>query len=693
MNLHFFSLLWTTVLFFFTFFANAQFVNQNQAEDAAISFLQAKYPQKTFTKSDLELNNSHSGISSQNPQLFMFNIAGGGYVIISGDKSAVPVIAYSDKSTIPHSELNPNFDHWIQNYINQIDFYRSNGVTNTPEGKAQWSFLLENKGSNPFVNTKSIEPLLRSTWGQDGNYQLMCPTNNEGTALVGCIATAMAQVIYYYRYPATGNGSNSYNDPDFGTIYANFGASNYDYNLMANKATTPMFEIAELCYHCGVAVNMNYGVNGSGANTFNVDDALENYFRYDTDAQYKSKFGVSDNTWKTWLRSDLDNLHPVIYSGSGSNGGHAFIIDGYDGTDYFHIDWGWDGYANGYYYLDALNPAGNDFNNWQDAVFNIYPPSSSYPLGCNGNTTLEHTHGSIEDGSGPTMDYSANSSCSWLISPPAQCDYFKISFQEFNIASDDQLVIYAGPDNTSTIAGTYSGSTLPADLTVYSSKVFIEFTSNNFNNGKGFLLNYAGHVPTSCLGIVNLTAETDTFDDGSGINHYGNNSFCRWSISPPNASAITLHFLDFDLEETYDYVRIIDGIHGNTIAEYSGTSLPPATTVNSSKMIVMFTSNAAYTGQGFKAFYTVTTGIDESPVGVSMRMYPNPVKDILNVIPGSEIHSGTIVIYDFMGKLVWKQNFSRNNSIKIPVAGFSPGIYQIGLLSENGNIWQKFMIE
>ncbi|PLW94030.1 MAG: hypothetical protein C0592_04305 [Marinilabiliales bacterium] len=693
MTLRFFFVLLSIVFVLFSISAKAQSVNQTQAEDAAIKFLQVKYPQKSISKANFQLQNASDIIDAQNPQLYMFNIGTEGFVIIAGDKSSIPVIAYSDHSSIPDIEFNPNFENWIQNYVNQIDYFRNNNIIGTTKSKAEWAFLLNDTGNNPFVSTKAVDPFLRSTWGQSGNYQLLCPTDAQGYALVGCVATAMAQVIYYYRFPATGNGSHTYYAPGYGNQSVNFGASTYDYNLMADEANVPMFEIAELSYHCAVSVDMYFGYDGSGANTYDVDDALEDYFRYDTDANYQSKFGVSNTTWKTWLRSDLDNFHPVIYSGSGSGGGHAFVADGYDGTDYFHFDWGWDGYANGYFYLDALNPAGSDFNDWQGAVFEVYPPSTSYPYGCSGNTTLEFTHGSIEDGSGPMADYASNSSCSWLISPDAQCDYYSINFQEMNIATDDQLVIYEGPNNGSTVAGTYTGSTLPSTLTVNSSEVFLEFTSNSSNNSDGFLLNYAGHVPTSCQGIQVLTAQTDTFDDGSGTNHYGNNSFCRWNITPAGATSITIHFLEFDVEETLDYVRIIDGSGGATIAEYSGSSLPSSTTVNSDKMTVMFKTNASYTGQGFKAFYTATTGINDNPEGISMRIFPNPATDILKIAPGNNVEEGVIVIYDYSGREIYNYSFSNEDLIIIPVAEFSAGIYQVGLLSEKGNVWQKFMIE
>ena len=683
------------ILTTFTFNSSyGQTVTETKARKVAINFIDAKYSDKSESEYSLIMLKNFPNINPIQSQLYIFNLSSGGFIIISGEETAVPVIAYSDNGEFPISNVNPNIKSWLDNYIEQINYYRENNSLSSPKIKAEWTYLTNNIGSNPYQSSKAISPFLRSIWGQDGNYDDMCPTNSQGTALVGCVATAMAQVIYYYRYPTTGNGYYSYYASGFGTQSVNFGNSTYNYDEMAYDATTPMYEVAELSYHCGVSVGMYYGITGSGANTYDVDDALEDYFLYSTTASYKSKQMYSTSAWATMLRDNIDDYHPVIYSGSGTSGaGHAFICDGYDGSDYFHFDWGWDGYANGYYYLNALNPAGADFNSWQAAVFNIYPPTSSYPYGCSGNTTLTHTHGSIEDGSGPASDYEANADCSWLISPAAQCAYFKINFEEIDIATDDQVIIYEGPNDTYPIIGTYNGTTLPSEITANSSEVFIHFTSNSSNNGKGFLLNYVGKVPLSCFGVSTLTADTDTFDDGSGSNHYGNSSFCRWYIQPPNASSITLHFLAFDIEANYDYVKVIDAASGTTMGEYSGTNIPSSITINSNNMTIMFQSNSSYTGQGFEAFYTITTGINDNPEGVSMRFYPNPTSDFLHVIPGTINSSGIIVIYDFSGQKILQKEFTDANMITIPVNKFSAGIYQIGLLSEKGNIWQKFMIE
>ncbi|PKP02429.1 MAG: hypothetical protein CVU11_11945 [Bacteroidetes bacterium HGW-Bacteroidetes-6] len=671
--------------------SNAQSVNEKSARTAAFNFLQSKNVQTASTPDGLILI-PVSGTTIANPELYVFNNPSGGFVIISGEQSAVPVIGYSYTGSVPTGNWNSNFKYWIDNSIAQMQFYRQNSTKAVGDIETQWNFLLTSQGTSPFTSSKAILPFIRSTWNQDGAYNDMCPEDAQGEALVGCVATAMAQIIYYYRYPTTGTGSHSYYASGYGNQSVNYGATTYNYDEMLGDLTYPAPEVAKLSYHCGVSVNMSYGYDGSGAFTMDVDDALEDYFRYSTDASYKTKFSYTTSTWESLMRTNLDLYHPVFYSGSGSSGGHAFIVDGYEGTNYFHFNWGWGGYADGYFYINSLNPAGSDFNSDNQAVVNIYPIATSYPYGCSGTKTLTGTFGTVEDGSGPMANYAANANCSWLISPVATCDYFKINFEELNIASDDQVTIYEGNSSSGTVVGTYNGATIPSQITVNSSQVFITFTGNATNQDKGFLLNYSGHVPLSCSGITNLTAETDTFDDGSGTNHYGNGSFCRWYIAPPGATSITLHFLSFALADEYDYIKVIDGVGGTTMGEYYNGDNPSSITVNSGKMTVMFQTNSSVTADGFNVFYTITTGIEDQPTGVSMRVYPNPASDFLNIIPGSQVEQSTIVIYDFSGRCVFRAE-TNGDAFLIPLNNFAGGIYQVGLISDHGNVWQKVVVE
>jgi len=686
-----FSPILSAILFIICVQTSAQIVSEKTARNAAYSILNAKNAVVPVSAADL-VSVAVPGTSVTNPEIFIFNNPSGGFAIISGDKSATPVIGYSTSGSVPAGQWRSNFAWWMQNAVDQIQYYRQHATKSTSEIDEEWDFLLSgNTTNNPFHSTKDILPFLRSTWGQDGVFNDQCPEDANGEALVGCVATAMAQVIFYYQFPQTGYGTHSYNAYGYGTQTVNYGAATYNYTEMSGHPSFPMPEVAELSYHCGVAVDMGYGYDGSGAYTWDVPDALTSHFRY-ASAEYRNRMSYNSTSWATLMRSNLDLYRPVIYSGSGSSGGHAFVMDGYQGTNYFHFDWGWDGSANGYFYLTDMNPAsGYEFNDDHQCVESIYPPTASYPYGCTGTKTLTSTFGLIEDGSGPIENYEANGNCSWLISPGPQCDNFKITFKELDLATDDSVKFYAGADASAPLVAAYSGATVPSYFNVGSSQVFIQFTTNAVNQSKGFLFEYVGHIPLGCTGITTLTNPTDTFEDGSGSNAYGNSSFCRWYIQPPGATSISLHFTDFDMGDEFDYIRITDA-SSNVLGEFYKGDNPTTITAATTKMTVIFQSNTSVVGDGFAAYYTITTGIDEQPEGLSMLVYPNPASDMINIIPGDKAVNATVVIFDFSGRCVYSQPVV-GSLLAVPVNELAKGIYSVGLLSDEGNIWQKIVIE
>jgi len=138
---------------------------------------------------------------------------------------------------------------------------------------------------------------------------------------------------------------------------------------------------ALLIYHCGVSVNMDYGQGSSSADDSDCVSALENYFGFKSQADYKYRIWHPFD-WKSILRANLDYGWPIIYGGqddalSQPEDAHAWVIDGYDSDDYFHCNWGWNGTANGWFSVGGFNPALNghtcDFNEYQGAVTYIEP--------------------------------------------------------------------------------------------------------------------------------------------------------------------------------------------------------------------------------------------------------------------------------------------------------------------------------
>src|SRR5574344_2414501 len=216
------------------------------------------------------------------------------------------------------------------------------------------------------------------------NYLIFRTPLNTYATVTGCMATAMAQVMYYYKYPITGIGSNSFkyilklnNNPDTVSYSVDFSKTSYDWtNMIDDYASTSYTQaqadaVATLMYHAGASVDMMYTPNGSSSSDLTAFFALQENFGYEDAMRYYSRDYMSDADWIYILKTESAAGRPVIYSGNGT-GGHEFIVNGYNSSDQFYINWGWGGYCNGYYSISSLKPAsngkleGNDFSYSKD---------------------------------------------------------------------------------------------------------------------------------------------------------------------------------------------------------------------------------------------------------------------------------------------------------------------------------------
>lgn len=297
-----------------------------------------------------------------------------GFVIVAADDASLPILGYSDESTIPREISNPATKEWLDGYSQEIYNIVTNALSNQETLKT-WNALLSGDFPPP---TRDVSPLLTTTWDQGCYYNTLCPADGGGSCghtYTGCVATAMAQVMKYHNYPPQGVGSHTYIDPIYGSQTANFGNTTYDWASMPNNVGSPNTPVATIMYHSGVSVNMHYSTSGSGAYSEDVPYALMNYFNYHPGAviQYKNAYpNVED--FKNLIRADLDQQLPVYYSGSNPSVGHAFVCDGYHMSDgKFHFNWGWSGSSNGWFSIGALNPGGYTFNDNNAAVLHIKP--------------------------------------------------------------------------------------------------------------------------------------------------------------------------------------------------------------------------------------------------------------------------------------------------------------------------------
>lgn len=656
-------------LFMLLLFTNlgAQPISPYQGEKAAVEFMRL-LPQVNpgLTMNDI----TETSVLTEHGTVvcFIVHFNNGNYVILSADRRAYPVPGYSVRefSANDPGDQPPAFKEWVRQYCKQIYHSMTNRAEQTEKSRKLWDYLLgESKAGGKIFLSKETGPFLISTWNQGLYYNQMCPEDPSGPGghcYAGCVATAMGQICYYFRFPRTGTGSYSYEHPTYGLISADFENTAYQWNSMENHLAHQNQTIAELLFHLGVSVDMDYGPDGSGMWNHKAAYSLRTYFKYSPETQYVFRDSTSMD-WDSLIVAHLDKKIPLYYAGwSVPNvNGHAFVCDGYQ-DDYFHFNWGWGGSYDGYFYLDELSPGGSNFNLAQELIINCWPDSLNYdyPYYCTGDDTLYSLNGTFTDGSGPLYDYLYSQECSWLISPQNMQDSvtnIELFFSKLETENNkDIITIFDGPSDQDPVLGIFSGDSLPQQLISSGNKVLVTFQSDSAHQYSGWFINYECTIPLWCSGLYELTDPSGSLSDGSGNFNYHNNSACMWDIAPENATSTTVCFTSFNTEEGKDFVKIFDGQTSELLAEFSGayspSEPPPAVTSDHGKLFITFSTNNTGTAEGWEAYYESTiTGLkyDDSNKQ-ELVIYPNPAKDIVTI--GNVLPESRIEIRNILGEIV-----------------------------------------
>ncbi len=351
-------LLWSTLLSS----ANSN-VSNREAKIVANNFMESRFGKDYKTTEILPF----IGQDLKNNFAYIVNFKPEGWAIISADKSVSPILGYSPTGSfiLENIEELP-FYFWFEGYAKEIAKAKNTkDLEEHPDWNSTW----------PIIKSTAVEPIIEVEWDQNQGWNQFCPEDDSGPggrAYAGCVAVAMAQAMSVYNHPNAGYGSKTYNSP-YGPLTANFGET--EYNWSQTHPTSANEHTALILYHLGISVSMNYGGDGSGAYSQNVPSALRAYFDYSNETTMISKVNYTEDDWIDILREQLEGGHPIYYSGNSGTGeaGHAFNVDGVDGNDRFHFNWGWSGSYNGYYAISSLTPGGNDFSSDQQAVINIKP--------------------------------------------------------------------------------------------------------------------------------------------------------------------------------------------------------------------------------------------------------------------------------------------------------------------------------
>ena len=351
-------------------------VDSRDAQARAIRFMNSLSGTRMMASSaNMKLSHAEpSAVSVKANDYYVFNYDGGGYVIVSGDDRAEEILGYGS-GNMDVNNLPENVAWWLNQYKQQMEWLIANPDAHV-ETTTQFMSTMRTATTVPM--------LMSSTWDQEAPYYNQCPKYNGQYCMTGCVATAMAQVMYYWKYPAELPALSSYTtaeSPRF-TVPALPGIT-LDWNNMlddyssVNYNTTQANAVAWLMRYCGQAVKMMYSPDGSGAYTEDERDAMV-LFGYSSDATVKYRDDHSATNWNAMMQAELEAGRPILYGGNDySAGGHAFVVDGYNAsTSKYHVNFGWSGYDDNYYALDAFKGSGYTFNYYQDMIIGVYPEGS-----------------------------------------------------------------------------------------------------------------------------------------------------------------------------------------------------------------------------------------------------------------------------------------------------------------------------
>ena len=324
-------------------FANGKQISQNAALSAA-----RKYSRTGQVAPAKNLRSD----KTNNAPYYAFNLEQG-YVIVSGDDEMTELVGYAENGFFDAENVPPQMQLWLDGYAEYVAAVQS--------GKAKARKIL--LSDSPSV---VVEPLVTTKWNQDAPFNNFAPeytddNNNTQRCATGCAATAMAQIMKFHNWPEQGVGHYSYEHQSFGTISSNFSEHVYDWTNMIDRYNNGEYSnvqadaVALLMKDCGVSLNMNYGPV-SGASIYSYTPAFKNYFRYSSRTVNRS--GCETAEFTKIITDELQEGRPIIYCGTGEDGGHAFVVDGYDTNYFLHVNWGWGGYSDGYFDMNYMDPAG-----------------------------------------------------------------------------------------------------------------------------------------------------------------------------------------------------------------------------------------------------------------------------------------------------------------------------------------------
>ena len=471
-------------------------ISLQTAQTIALNFLKVTVP---GTGSNVTDNLVYTQTESDGiVDFYVFNLAPAkGFVIVSANDNALPVLAYSTESYFNSNNSKFGLGDWLSSISAKLHYAVLNNIPGNANITYQWTAYLN--GQNPVTSRAAgIGPLCTTTWNQEPYYNALCPfdTADNQRAVTGCVATAMAQIMKYWNYPARGTGSYSYDDVtsngysnNYGVQSANFGATAYNWQAMPTNVTNDTSAVDTLMYQCGVSVAMDYGddnQNGSGAIVLQSEAggpanpcaqySYANYFSYNPNTLQGVKLAsYSTSAWISLMENEINSGRVIQYEGDDPTaGGHTWVCDGYQTNGMLHMNWGWGGSADGYFAVGDLSAGGYTFSEDDGALIGIEPllpitlsVTSTSPAICSGGNTTLTVNGPV----GATYTWSPSTglsctSCAAPVANPVTTTLYQVTADSAGIqASTSMAVVIISPVTAAFTQIALPGCTLPENVT------------------------------------------------------------------------------------------------------------------------------------------------------------------------------------------------------------------------------------
>lgn len=339
-------------------------VTKEQAQQLAQQFLQGKGMTHRAPSLDQMTTEVVLDAVDEEGHPYLYVVTQGkdnGFVIVSGSDLTAPIVGYSSEGTFDSESMPLNMRSWLQGYIEEIKWMEGNGIKTTSSTATRRAALKH-----------SISPMLSSTWNQDSPYNDNCPYwwGSSERCVTGCVATAMAQIMYYHKFPEKTLKEKAAYDCATNWVDGQIHSEGFVLNEALEWAkmlpsyngvddTDAKAAVAKLMQICGASVDMDYANSyngGSGASSVQAVESLKEYFGYEETARFVNRSDYSYSEWIDMMYAEMEAGRPILFSGQSTTGGHAFVVDGYDEEDYFHVNWGWGGKSNAFFKVSLMNP-------------------------------------------------------------------------------------------------------------------------------------------------------------------------------------------------------------------------------------------------------------------------------------------------------------------------------------------------